>query len=101
MRWLLVLVLGFPLAGCFADQKRQVAACEIEALKTYPGEQLETSPKVGSFMQTCMAAHGYAWHIIDERCNVSFTTERNPYCYIPDNPIGRWIYQLETSQNSN
>lgn len=85
-----------PLAGCFRDQEQQVAACEIEALKTYRGETLESSTRVGSFMRLCMAAHGYVWNMQDKRCIVDFPLERDPYCYVPDNPIGRWVYYLET-----
>jgi len=41
---IIVALLALVLASCFDDQKRQVAACELEAMKVYPGKHLMDSP---------------------------------------------------------
>jgi len=57
---------------------------------------------VGKYIQTCMAAHGYAWHLSDNRCLAAdFEIEANPYCYVPDTLLGRILYRIETGDNSN
>jgi hypothetical protein len=75
-----VVLIALPLAACFSEQKQQVAKCEFEAMKAYPGQQLETSKDFGRYMRKCMEAHGYNWTMIDGRCLPAFDTERNPYC---------------------
>jgi hypothetical protein len=51
-RLLLLLVLPLFLAGCYADQKKQLAACEVSATRTGEGQPLKS-------IQACMDSHGY------------------------------------------
>ena len=55
--------LGFAFAvaillcGCIADQKKQVAACEMDAKRTYPDKTLHGTPPsidMADFIQACM-----------------------------------------------
>jgi hypothetical protein len=36
---IVAILLAFPLAGCFADQRQQAAACKLEALRLYPTDR--------------------------------------------------------------
>ena len=49
---LLALALPFALAGCYSDQKKQLAACRVEAPRTGSGEPFRS-------IQTCMDNNGY------------------------------------------
>jgi len=90
-----MVLIALPLAGCFMDQERLVASCEIEAIHTYPREKLQTGAHVGDYIEACMEAHGYNWNLADRRCHVTSTVERNPYCYTPSNWLDRQLYIIE------
>jgi hypothetical protein len=96
MRGWPILLLAVLLCGCFDDQKQQVAACQLEAIHTYPTQQLYVGGDVEHYIRTCMTAHGYDFNLFDKRCEVTNTLSANPYCYIPASTIGRWIYSMET-----
>ncbi len=48
-----------------------------------------------------MKAHGYDWTLTDKRCHVTGTVERNPYCYIPNDPLDRLLYLIEQPEPLN
>jgi hypothetical protein len=81
------------LVACFDDQKREAAACDIEARRVYPGERIELS--WANYVTKCMEAHGYDWHISDKRCEVRIGMESNPYCYVPSGWLPRRLYDWE------
>jgi hypothetical protein len=97
MRRLLILFAVLLLGSCFGDQKQQVAKCELEAMRQYPGKELASSNEIGMYMITCMRANGYDWNLMDKRCPAaSFTIQRVPYCYTPSGWLGRLGYRIET-----
>ncbi|HWC62723.1 MAG TPA: hypothetical protein VG501_03810, partial [Rhizomicrobium sp.] len=49
-----VLPIALGLAGCYADQKKQLQACESSASRSGPGEPLKS-------IQACMDTAGYAF----------------------------------------
>jgi len=95
MRGWPIVLLADLLCGCFDDQKQQVASCRLEAMRTYPTQQLYVGGNVDNYIRTCMMAHGYDWNLMDKKCEVTDTLTANPYCYIPAGAIGRWIYSIE------
>jgi hypothetical protein len=91
------ILLALPVAGCFSDQQRQVAACELEAMRLYRGEQLATSAgRMGVYITKCMQAHGYEQDTLQPACRTSFEMEADPYCYVPIGWGPRLLYRLET-----
>ena len=52
IRLLLTLCLPLLLAGCYSDQKKQLADCEAGATRTGDGQPLRS-------IQACMDTHGY------------------------------------------
>jgi hypothetical protein len=56
-QYLFLALLTLPLAGCYADQQKQLATCEASATHTGKGEPLKS-------IQACMDQAGYrfiAW----------------------------------------
>jgi hypothetical protein len=58
-----LIITGCLLAGC-GDPKQAVNECRFELQKASPGVDLDTpdpvvTPKVVTFMETCMQAKGY------------------------------------------
>ena len=51
-RLLYLFALPLFLAGCYADQKKQLAGCEASATRVGDGQPLKS-------IQACMAAHDY------------------------------------------
>jgi hypothetical protein len=101
------MLVSLSLCGCVAEQKQQLAKCDLDAARAYPEP---SQPSVAheraliEYVIKCMAASGYEFH-------GSFTTpdngtncERggyrhtNPYCYAPMSPIGKWLFRLETGE---
>jgi hypothetical protein len=84
--------LAILLCGCIADQKKQVAACEIDAKRTYPDKTLHgTSPSIdmANFIQACMRMAGY-----DFTCGPDDMSLSGSYpCYRPSSKLGRWAYE--------
>jgi hypothetical protein len=97
-RGAVLVLLSLPLAGCFADQKQQLAACKLEAIKLYPNEQQQYSAKVGDFLKACMGAHGYEYDAFQKMCgsSVGIPTPVDLYCYVPTSWVGWLVYRLET-----
>ena len=97
MKRLLIILATVTLSGCIEDQKRQVAKCELELLKTNKPDQL-------GFVRTCMQAAGYKFHLANTKCHVPqplAQIERDPYCYWPDNQLGQWLYENIEEKFSN
>jgi hypothetical protein len=64
MRWFLSLLLIFPLAGCYADQKKQMSACDRDG-QQLAKSQIAKGPLVGNpFLsrgnanERCMGLYG-------------------------------------------
>lgn len=91
MKRILVILLALPTAGCLPEQKRQLASCEIEAIKFVPTERARDD-----FIVTCMVAHGYEWRLANTKCKAtSLTIFRDLHCYRPDDFVGQVSYDLE------
>ena len=60
------------LAGCYSDQKQQLASCELQATKhTQAIRDLEVQNQESSdFVETCMGAGGYEFD--DDYCPIRF-----------------------------
>jgi hypothetical protein len=52
IRFLLLFVLPLFLAGCYSDQRKQLAACEAGATRTGDGQPFRS-------ILACMDGHGY------------------------------------------
>ena len=90
-----IILIALSQSGCFADQEQLVASCEFDALQNYPREHLATGAYIGDYILSCMKANGYDWNLIDKRCQVNTTVERNPYCYTPNNWLDRLLNLIE------
>jgi len=75
---------------------RAMANCEVQAVSAYPNDT--TSLKADHFVVLCMKAAGFDWDLGDSRCK-HFPLERDAYCYVPDNPVGRWLYRTVLRRN--
>ena len=95
IKWGFAFTLAVLLCGCIADLKKQVAACEVDAKRTYPDKTLRgtTSPStdMGHFIQACMRVAGY-----DFTCGPEDMSLSGSYpCYRPSSKFGRWAYEIE------
>ncbi|MDE2162488.1 MAG: hypothetical protein KGJ53_04940 [Alphaproteobacteria bacterium] len=104
----LIAIMAITLGGCFTDQEKQVAACQIDAQKMYlhKSESDDVAAAAASISDVdnmtilCMQAHGYGFVQLDKRCprpksdnaqwNASFA-----YCYRPLGWGARQVYNLE------
>jgi hypothetical protein len=72
----LLLMTASLLAGCFTDQRKQEAACELRASEFVDAHLANTDVTTfanerGQFIMLCMRAHGYEPYATDE-CAASF-----------------------------
>jgi hypothetical protein len=95
MKRFVALFLLLSLSGCFNDQKKQVAACQSDALHSYPTHRVLVGGNIGNYIRTCMTAHDYDWDISNKNCEFSNTTASNSNCYAPSGWFARKIYALE------
>ncbi len=95
------LPLALVLAGCFSDQKQQLAQCELDAQLAHQ-KLSEPENLQYEYISMCMAAHGYEDNIRNKKCghlpNIFEDFWRNPYCYAPTTIFGKWVFRLETSE---
>jgi hypothetical protein len=103
MKWLRLAfagILATSVGGCFTDQERQVAQCQLESDAFYKGDQSPTSPIMTDLRTiTCMQAHGYEQSIgRDRRCpNLRQPSEDADFawCYRPMGWGARQVYNIE------
>ena len=110
--FLAILILTLPLYGCFTDQTKQVAICQLDAQKTYLHESESDDPRnviasigdINGATVTCMQANGYLYMNgvpgSDRRCPVfkndtRFVNATNAYCYRPAGWGAHQIYNFE------
>jgi hypothetical protein len=95
------LLLTLPLAGCYADQKKQLALCEAGAPHTDKGQPLTS-------IQACMDKAGYrfiAWNYgsgVQVDCDLGAVVAGAPsplgtdaQCFQPKSWLGLKIYRIE------
>jgi hypothetical protein len=80
MRKALLLPLLLFLSGCSETRDREVAACRLEAMKTYPNESGPYSLNMDAFIETCMESKGYRFNVHPEDCGHGDLHE-DPACY--------------------
>jgi hypothetical protein len=98
MRWLAVVLLALPLAGCFDDQKAALAKCKLDARRTYPSEKWLDIGPAASYIETCMQAAGYDVDHQQKRCKLNmaaYDLPTNALCYRPAGRISNVIYEVE------
>ena len=102
-RWMVIL-LFLPLCGCFADQKKQLAACELDARRalgtdfTIKQESLNPwNSSGGRFIELCMEAAGYERGVMNDACNPAISFVIQASCYQPADWLGQLIYNMEDS----
>src|ERR1700744_5927310 len=99
-RHLLPLFLALPLAGCFAGQQKQLAACEASAHASFP------KPVPGQpfkAIQACMSDAGYnfiGWNdgvVCDMGAVVQGKSSATGavICFEPKNWLERKLYRIE------
>jgi len=89
VRIAIILISLLALCGCYPAQKKQAGLCELEAMRTYAGQELGTDAQVGAYIRKCMQVHGYIPDVSAPNCGTSDPGfEANPRCYEPDNWIG-------------
>jgi len=92
MRTAIIVFVTFSLAGCLADERKQMAACKIKALQTYPNDTLaggSPSRRLAEFEQTCMRAEGYNY-----TCEYDNLSDWS-MCYEPSDPLDRLMHRAE------
>jgi hypothetical protein len=96
MKWSCTFILALLLCGCITDQKKQVAACEINAKHAFPEKTFRgTSPStdMADFIQACMRVAGYEFACGPDDISLS----GDYFCYRPSSRLGRWAYEIERS----
>jgi hypothetical protein len=81
-----ILLLTLPLAGCFADQRQQLAACQLETMRL-------NSATANAYVVKCMEAHGYEFS--PSVC--LFKKEDDLYCYVPTSWFQRFTNRLDVA----
>ena len=97
LRYFLPLFLALPLAGCFADQKAQLAACETAAPKAGASQPFQA-------IQSCMDRAGYRFIGWDDgvSCGLGAVVKGRPLtdgtdalCFEPKNWLALKLYRIE------
>jgi hypothetical protein len=101
-RWMVIL-LFLPLCGCYATQKKQLAACEFESRRalgkdfTIKQESLDPwDSSGGRLIELCMEGAGYERGILDVDCNPSISPVIQARCYQPADALVQLIYKMQT-----
>lgn len=106
MRAIFLLLLALPLTGCYADQKKQLAACEVNAARQFPRPVPGQPFKA---VKDCMSAAGYrfiGWNtgIV---CDMGAVVRGKPsatgtdaLCFEPAGWLARRIYRIEVPLRS-
>ena len=90
-------ILAWVLASEGRGRAKDIAACQIDALKTYPdGPSIFWHRPV----QLCMEARGYEWtNMQDLRCGPKGDSNDNvffsPYCYRANTLLGKAAWYLD------
>jgi hypothetical protein len=94
MKLSFVFAVTVLLCGCIADQKNQLASCEADATRKYPGKTwhgASASTEMAGFIQACMKTAGYAF-----TCGPHDSALSGSYaCYRPSSEFGSWSYEIE------
>jgi hypothetical protein len=102
MKRAIIIALALPLCGCWADQKRDMAACESETRRTYPDDKELDAAQARILVATCMRGKGYFYNPFTSRCAGSTPYfELSPYCYTPDNHLGALGLKIELGLEKN
>jgi hypothetical protein len=97
LRRLLPLLLLLPLAGCFSDQKAQLAQCETSAPRTGEGQPFKA-------IQGCMETAGYRFIGWDSgaACSMAAVVRGQPLkdgtdalCFEPKGWLALKLYRIE------
>jgi hypothetical protein len=94
IKWSCAFTLALLLCGCIADQKKQVATCEIDAKRAFPDKTwrgVSASPDMANFIQACMGVAGYDFVCRPEDMSLS----ADYFCYRPRRKLGQWAYETE------
>jgi len=79
-----LLAVALLLGGCTPGKARQVAACELEAMRLYPQQPRGyLGTQDSRFMIVCMAAKGYRITILAAGCDSEQAFGYQPACYTP------------------
>lgn len=108
MRNVAVAAVLLALPGCLEDQKQDLARCETNARRIFPGTHRETNVDFKTYLELCMRAAGYeyvpaesdctlpaGWYTGTTRQTGSLSSSLNAYCYKPMSLLGRLTYPIE------
>jgi hypothetical protein len=111
-RGLVGILLAFSLAGCVADQKAALLACQGEV--SHPSNEADQGSKNEhdydwlareyireiKYVESCMAQKGYEMNVHQTMCGLESLKDPapsdDPYCYAPRNRIAWLLYILES-----
>jgi hypothetical protein len=94
---LAILLLLLPLAGCYADQKRDLAQCVKQSSAATPLDTIssvdERHDNIGESVVQCMQQAGYQHNLADPNCidDVDFDV----HCYMPKGFWAKAVYTFE------
>jgi hypothetical protein len=101
-RWLGIVLLLMPLAGCAdeAGARKHLAQCELS-----PKAKADGGGWDDNYLSTCMQANGF---VIDgnlpaegAKCSDLTYPEIEPSCYRPDNSLAEWWARTNGPTKSN
>ena len=100
MKRVIAVLLPLSLCGCISQQKRELATCELEAIKSFPGEKWDQQFRQANFILSCMQENGYELDLTNRKCRppgpeVHVWLRRELHCYRPDNWFGKIGYEIE------
>jgi hypothetical protein len=93
-RWL-VPWLMLPLCGCLAEQKHEADKCELSTRQSYPAGDFFFDEGMQRLFTLCMKVAGYELWERHPKCQLTWWTHPNAYCWRPQSLTGRLINEIE------
>jgi hypothetical protein len=94
-----LLIASVALSGCFDDQRKELARCDLEAKRAGLYSLSSPANEPGHTIGLCMTAAGYEYSYADRaRCTIKTPFYENPYCYRPIGRIQLMIYRTEVGE---
>jgi hypothetical protein len=95
MRHQAALFLALALAACVPDQARDMADCQAEVMRFYPGYRAVKMDDPGTrFIVACMRARDYELDVTARDCSSRDPVATQPACYAPRHWFAAFIDRL-------
>lgn len=97
-----LLLVGLMVIAFMADsggfffqaQKIYVSQCYIDGERAHPEARATEDNAAGRYISECVRKIGYEWAPDHHKCR-EFLVPMNAYCYLPTNPLGRAVTNIQ------